>query len=496
MELRPYQSAALDALRLSLAGGKRRLMLYSPTGSGKTEMALAMIQAAVRKGKRVAFIANRKQLVAQASVRFYGSGVDHGILQGENTRNVNSPVLIVSIDTAHKRGLPDVDLIVIDEAHAVAGSRKYRELLFKRNLVPVVGLSATPFAAGLGKHYDELGGPLFEGLIAAATIRDLIADEFLVDVEVWAPADPDLTGVSTRRDAFGELDYAENELAEAVDKPQLVGDIAAHWKRLAGKQTVVFAANIAHSKHIAEAFNAAGVAAEHIDYRHDDEERKAILDRFNAGQTTVLCNASLLAEGWDAPRTACMILARPTKSLTRFIQMAGRVLRPFPGKEKALLLDHSGTVARLGFPTDDLPLELDDGERKATAARKKRERLPAVCPACAFVKPAGVHACPACGFAPERQSDIVTADGELTKIERLRRPDRHNKQLVYSGLLHIAAKREYRRGWAANQYRALFGVWPRGLADIVSEPSPELRSWLTSRAIAYAKRSGGGEHAA
>ena len=493
VQLRGYQEGAISKLRSSLARGLRRLMLYSPTGSGKTEMAFQMILGALAKGKRVAFIANRKELVGQASRRLTRAGIPHGILQAENTRSLDARVLVCSIDTVHRRGLPeDVGLILIDEAHAVAGSVKYREMLFQRNLVPVIGLSATPFSLGLGKHYDELRGPLFQELVQATTIRELIDQGFLCDLDVFAPADPDLTGVKTQRGIGGELDYNEAQLAEAVDKPALVGDIVQHWQRLAaGKPTVVFASNIAHSQHIVEAFQRAGVTAAHIDYHHDDDERAAILAGFNSGRYTVLSNSALLAEGWDAPHAEVMILARPTRSLIRYIQMVGRILRPHSGKERALLLDHSGTVLRLGFATDDLPLELDDGAAR-TSASKKQERKksePKPCPKCKFVRDAGVHECPKCGFKPQRQSDVEVADGELVKIDRKsKKPaSKDTKQHIYSQLLHVARHRGYKPGWAANQYRARFGVWPRGLRDVPAAPTDELLGWLKSQAIRFAK---------
>ncbi|NMG55305.1 DEAD/DEAH box helicase [Aromatoleum aromaticum] len=492
-QLRPYQERALHETRSALARGVRRVLAYMPTGGGKTVSAEAMIRGAVAKGKRVLLTANRKQLVAQASAHLTRAGIAHGILQGENTRHLHAPVLVCSIDTIAVRGIPDdVGLLIIDEAHAVAGSKKFRDLLFRYNRVPVIGLSATPFSPGMGKHYDELRGALFEELVIGATIRELVELGNLVDVECYAPADPDLSGVRTQRGIGGELDYSETQLAEAVDKPQLIGDIVQHWFKLArGKQTVVFATSIAHSQHIVTEFVRAGIAAAHIDYHFDDDERAAVLDRFARGETMILANVGLLAEGWDCPATECMILARPTKSLIRYIQMVGRVLRPHPGKERAVLLDHSGTVLRLGFATDELPLELDDGKANAST-RKKEERKPSepkACPSCKFVRPAGVHACPSCGFAPQRLNDVEIADGELVKIDRKVKkpatPDR--KQHVYSQLLHICRKKGHKPGWTANQYKKMFGVWPRGLRDVTATPTPEIEGWLKSQRIAYLK---------
>ncbi len=420
--LRPYQQEAEQQARQALARGLRRVCLYLPTGGGKTLTATSIITKALSKGRKVVFLANRKQLIKQTSEVLTRYGISHGILQAENTRSLDAQVLVASIDTVHVRGLPDdVGLIIIDECHGVAGSQKYRKLLAKYNALPVVGLSATPFAAGMAKHHPDIGGPLFQELVIGATIGGLIADGYLVDCDIYAPSEPDMAKVRSSKGIDGLLDYNQSDLESATDKPELVGDIIAHWRKLAkGKQTVVFACSIAHSKHIVDQFQAAGVAAEHIDYFHDDDERAAILDRFARGETMVLSNVGLLAEGWDCPATEVMILARPTRSLIRFIQMVGRVLRPADGKERALLLDHSGSTARLGHPCDDLPLELDDGRPKSASKQKaeRREALPKPCPACKFMRPAGVHECPKCGFKPERQSDVATVEGELVKLDR------------------------------------------------------------------------------
>lgn len=501
--LRAYQLNAEHETRLALARGLKRVALYLPTGGGKTLTATSIITKAVAKGRKVVFLANRKQLVQQTSDVLTRYGIDHGILQAENTCRLDAHVIVASIDTVHLRGLPpDVGLIIIDEAHGVAGSEKYRALLAKYNALPVVGLTATPFAAGMAKHYPDIGGPLFQELVVGATIRDLIDAGYLVDVDIYAPSEPDLAKVRSSKGMDGLLDFNQSDLEEAADKPELVGDIISHWRKLAAnKQTVVFATSIAHSKHIVEQFQAAGVAAEHIDYHADDDERAAILDRFARGDTMVLSNVGLLAEGWDCPATEVMILARPTRSLIRFIQMTGRVLRPADGKERALLLDHSGSTARLGHPCDDLPLELDDGKPKVASKQKaeRRESLPKPCPSCHFVRPAKAHACPKCGFAPERQSNVETIDGQLVKVERKKPIKKEAGQHVYSQLLGYAESRGFKAGWAYHKYAEFFdGKHPNGLRQVATTPTPEILGWIKSRQIAAAKarEKQGGRHAA
>lgn len=491
-ELRPYQLEAEQQARLALARGMRRVCLYLPTGGGKTLTATSIIAKATAKGRKTVFVANRKQLIRQTSEVLTRYGIAHGILQAENTRSLDAKVIVASIDTVHTRGLPDdVGLLIIDECHGVAGSQKYRQLLAKYNNVPVVGLTATPFAAGMAKDYPEIGGPLFQHLVIGATIGDLIGGGYLVDCDIYAPSEPDLTKVRSSKGIDGLLDFNQTDLERETDKPELVGDIISHWHKLAaGKQTVVFACSIAHSKRIVEQFQAAGVAAEHLDYHADDDERAVILGRFARGETMVLSNVGLLAEGWDCPATEVMILARPTRSLIRFIQMVGRVLRPAPGKERALLLDHSGSTARLGHPCDDLPLELDDGKPKSAGKQKaeRRESLPKPCPSCKFMRAAGIHECPKCGFKPERQANVETIDGELVKVSRKKPVSKDVGQHVYSQLLGFAQMRGFRRGWAYHKYAEFFGgKYPNGLRQVACTPTPEILGWIKSRQIAVAK---------
>jgi len=494
LTLRPYQSLAVQNLRRALAGGVVREMLCSPTGSGKTEIGMAIVRGARSKHKRVIFLCNRVHLVEQTARRFKKAGIEHGVIQGENTTRVYESVLVGSIQTIARRGMPEVDLILIDEAHTVAGSKEYRAVIAAAKGIPVIGLSATPYARGLGKHYDELGGPLFQHMTVAATIPDLIEAGYLVDCDVYAPSEPDMTGIKQARNTYGDLDYTDADVGRAANKPELVGDIVTHWLRLArGTPTVCFAANIAHSKHIVERFHAAGVAAEHIDCYTDEEERRAILARVETGETMVISNVGILAEGWDFPACRTLILARPTRSLIRYIQMAGRVLRPHASKARALILDHSGSVTRLGFPTEEFPLELDDGRpRDAKGGQEEREKpLPKACPSCSYVKT--VHKCPVCGFEPERRANVDVRAGDLVQITKKTKAPKMDKQEFYSQLLLVASNKGHKMGWVSHKYREYFGVWPRGMEDVMAPAvSPEVAGFLKHLQIRAAK---GGKHA-
>ena len=489
--LRPYQQQAVGSMRAEIRSGVRRVMLYCPTAGGKTEQSIELIRLAREKGRRSLFVAHRIGLVTQAWRRLRKSGIDAGVIQGDNTRGLDKPVVVGSIQTLARRGYPEFDLLIIDEAHHVAGSGEYLALLAASAGKTVIGLSATPFAKGLGRYVPELGGPLFGAMVKAATIRELIDLGFLVDCDVYGPGEPDLRGVK-----IVAGDYHEGQLGAAVDQPQLIGDIVATWLRLAeGKPTVCFATNVAHSKHIVAQFVAAGVAAEHIDAYTDDSDRDAVLGRLERGETLVVSNVGILTEGWDFPGCSVMILARPTKSLALYVQMAGRVLRPADGKRKATILDHSGTCKRLGFPTDDLPLELDDGTKKPQEkeAAKRNEKLPVACPSCSFMLPPKSRVCPQCGEEIKRANKVEAADGELVKLKRGKVASADQSQ-VYAELIGYARSKGRQDSWAKGKFKEIFGGWPSREVDAAT-PSPETMRLIRYVNIRRMKSAQGRAHA-
>lgn len=472
--LRPYQLDAINRLRQTVRV-HQRVALASPTGSGKTAIGCDMVLSAQTKNKRVLWVANRIELIEQASSRLDAIGIDHGVIQAQHWRwRPHLPVQVGSIQTLSRRQLPAADLVIIDEAHG-ATSKSYRDLIAGYPDAIVIGLTATPFSKGLGQVFSEL--------VSVAQVRELIDMGYLVDTRVFAPSAPDLSKVHIRAG-----DYREDELGVAVDRPQLIADIVATWRQLGeDRQTICFATNIAHSKHIVEQFQAAGIAAEHLDAYIEPLERQAILQRLASGETRIVSNVAVLAEGFDCPVVSCCILARPTRSLARYIQMVGRVLRPYPGKDHALVLDHANCTETLGFVTDPQEYALDDGKPKEAKARERLVSLPKKCTKCHYIKPAGVSQCPGCGFKPERQSEVAVGEGTLVEIKKTKAtmPD---KRRFYAELMHVARAKGYAKGWISHKYREKFGVWPTDMQGIAPQtPSAETLGFLKHLQIKQAK---------
>ena len=349
-----------------------------------------------------------------------------------------------------------------------------------------LGLTATPQRTdrrGLAEHYDAM--------VIAATPRELADAGHLAEPRVFAPADPDVSGVRT---VAG--DYHQGQLGAVMLRPELVGDIVATWqRRAAGMRTLVFCSGIAHSQAVRDAFLTAGVRAAHVDGSTPPEERADLLAAVAAGRIEVLCNVGIAAEGVDIPALECVVLARPTQSLTVYLQAVGRVLRP-QGRA-CIVLDHAGCLLQHGHPLRTRPWALYE-----SAADAPIERVTPIyqCAACAYATDCRFAACPACGrersatkrWPAARRGELVEVDGGGGAVEcsacggrdirewprgaqRLRRcgdfaaflgaavVDGVSGAAVVAEWARIQAQareRGYRPGWAYHRFRARFGHPP------------------------------------
>lgn len=395
IQFRPYQADAIAYSRAKIAEGIRRVLINAPTGAGKTVVAAGIVQRAVAKGKRVLFLAHRRELIEQTVAKLVDAGVlNFGVIMaGNRLNNASAPVQVASIQTLIRRELPPADLIVVDEAHR-ANARSYLSIIANYPGAVVIGLTATPERTD-GKGLDDL----FDDMVVVETVPNLIDQGYLVKPTCYVGETADLSGVRIKRG-----DYDESQLAEAMDKPRLVGDIVANWQRLAaGRQTVAFASSVAHAEHIAAEFRAAGISAAMVCGETPKTQREAVISDWKAGYIQVVANAMIFVEGFDYPELECCILARPTQSISMYLQQVGRIMRPAPGKSGALVLDHAGCCKTHGPPHIEREWTLD-----GMAKKRKKDKDDAA---------GNLRVCEACQMAYESEPKLWLAETQPILLE-------------------------------------------------------------------------------
>jgi len=450
IEKRSYEERAVRAIGDELAE-HRRVLAVAPTGAGKTVMASLLVQR-VKRWRKVLWLAHRYELVDQAYQTLKALGLDVGIvmaqeelLHGAERANSKARVQVASIQTVSARGAPNgVDLIIVDEAHRIMAD-SYQRIAETVPEAQILGLTATPC------RLDGRGlGVFFAHMHIAAKPSDLYEQGYLARPRTFgAPADvivelnQRLKGI---RLAHG--DYLPGMLGRAVSTSKLVGSVVDESMRIAPNvPKVVFASGILHSERLAEAFGKNGIRAAHLDAMTEPERRKRLLDGLGTGAVEVLCNVDVLTEGWDLPALGAVILARPTKSLGRFLQMTGRVQRPYEGKAP-IIIDHGNNWLRFQVLTDeDIAWNLEAGYEA-----REGEALYKACPWCNAGIPAGCTVCPACSaelpiLKVRRERDEV--DAQLVEITQAR--------LVQfrARIDAMAKKKNAPEGWAERVMKAV-----------------------------------------
>lgn len=479
MNLRPYQQKAIEDVRAAMRGGHKRVMLMMPTGSGKTATASEIIRRVADAGGQTLFVVDRVVLVDQAVRHLNHLGLSVGVMQADRTSfNPDDHVIVSSIQTLARREFPiSPSLIVIDEAHIM--HRAHRDILAKRDLVPVIGLSATPLTSGLGNTFTRL--------VQGPSISTLVADGHLVPIKAFGPATAAVEAATAGVDK-DKKDFVGTQLSKAMRKRELIADIQTTWKQLAGNRpTLVFATDVAHSKEIVNDFLAEGIPAEHIDAHTPQAERDQIFERFKSGQTTILSAVNVLGIGFDCPQAEVAVLARPTLSLAIHLQQLGRVMRPSAGKECALVLDHAGNIARHGLPEDFSLRSLSDREIERKTKRRK-ERLMSPCPSCGFMLNPSDYECSNCGHERRKKNSVLHRDGALVSFDNAtHRSAAQDRKRFFRELRGYIANAGWEDGAAAYKYRERYGDWPpkawRYLDPL--EPSNETIRWIKSNQIAY-----------
>jgi DNA repair protein RadD len=446
--LRAYQIAAVNALRSAIQQGARAPLLCLPTGGGKTMILATIAAQAATKGRQVLILVHRRELIHQTASKLQWAGLDHGIIAAGHPAT-NHAVQVASVQTLVRRLSRmawQPSLVIIDEAHhAAAGS--WARILDHWPDAYRLGVTATPCrldGRGLGAAFDQL--------VLGPSVADLVFTGYLSAARIYAPpVMADLSGIRKRAG-----DYANDQAAAAMDRPTVTGDAIAHYQRLAGaQQAIAFCCNVAHAVSVCDAFKTAGISAALL--LGNTANRDQVVADFAADITRVLVTVDVVSEGFDVPAASCAILLRPTQSLGLYLQQVGRVLRPAPGKDAALILDHVGNVTRHGFPDDPREWSLADGvvRRPGTAAPSVR-----TCPQCyAAFKPQ--PQCPVCGAqcAPIKSRKIQQLAGELQELRRgeIRHQRREQgKARTLPELIALGQARGMKNpvGWAKHVYFA------------------------------------------
>jgi superfamily II DNA or RNA helicase len=488
LNLRDYQEKALEQLRLGFLQGKRAQVLVSPTGSGKTEMAIALLAATKSKGNKAAMLLDRIVLCDQTSKRLERYNIDHGVLQSGHWRyRPYENIQVCSAQTLERRGeFPGLSLLIVDECHA---TREQTVEFIKNNPdVRVVGLTATPFTKGLGKIYDNVVSPV--------TTKELVERQMLVPLRVFIAKEIDMAGA---KKVAGEWSNAE----ATTRGMKITGDVVAEWvaktHEIFGepRKTIVFSAGVDHGADLAQKFQEHGYNFISLSYKDDDQWKKEVIEDFSKPDTKIqgLIATDILTKGFDVPDVMIGVSARPfSKSLSSHIQQMGRVMRGCEGKQFALWLDHSGNYLRFREDWDEVYEDgvevLDEGKEKAKKEPTEREKKESKCPACRALWVGGSDTCYNCGHVRERQNKVSAVAGKMEELA-LATMSRENKQEFWSMMQYYVRNEGWSSGRAANTYRDKFGVWPRGLNDNqIMLPSPEVKKFIRSKLHAFLKRIG------
>lgn len=370
---RPYQQEAHDAVIRRWKDGITRQVISLPTASGKT-LLFGMIAKTLRK--RTIIVAHREELLQQAveKIKMIMPDANIGILQGSNRDGLYKEICVASIQTA-VRHIPELQtrhfqLAVCDEAHHIVANtykKVFRSLGFLNDNPEklLIGVTATAFRAD-----DKQLGEIFQEVSYKKSIISMIREGYLSDIKgLSVETTTDISSVKTR---VG--DFAVDELAVAVDTPERNKIVVDTYKDYGeNRRGVVFAVKVDHAVHLAEEFRKQGVSCEAVYGDMPSEQRYDILKRYSEGKIQIITNVAILTEGWDAPFTDIIMLARPTKSKGLLIQEVGRGLRTAPGKKNCLIIDFVDVTKKHDLCGLSV-LYNDDKDKSIFKTRERKER--------------------------------------------------------------------------------------------------------------------------
>ena len=332
-KLRDYQAEIINKIQNSMLTGHRRIIVQSPPRTGKTVVMSEIARRATVKNRRVLFLIHRQEVLEQANATFKEQGVDFDLLTSGMVQTLTRRV--DKLDAPH--------IILVDEAHHVL-SKSYRRILDKFKDAYVLLFTATPVRLGR-EQLDQVA----DDIVLGKSIKELTAAGFLAPFRYYQPP-AGFNQSELKLSSTG--DYTNKSITSALQSC-LYGDLVSHYKRLAaGKQAVCYCHSIDAAKHAAAEFNKNGIAAAEVDGTTPRSERDELVKKFRAGVIKVMVNVNLFTEGVDLPDVDAVILARPTSSLSLYLQFAMRCLNPRAGKV-AVIIDHANNVEKFGYPDSE-----------------------------------------------------------------------------------------------------------------------------------------------
>lgn len=381
--LRPYQQEVIDAFRDAWSSGIRRPAAVAATGAGKTCMFARIVGewSAANPGRRAVVLVHTGELVEQTvgKLRDESPGMDVGVVKASRD-GADADVVVASVQTLMRPGraerIENVGLVIVDECHHYA-AKAWRRVMERFGCFDDDGPLVAGFTATMVRSDARKLSAVWDKVVADVDILTLIEAGYLCDVRAKAI---EIDGLDLGTVARRGGDFGESALSDAlVESNADEGIVKAYLEHGEGRQAGLFAPTVAFARRCAAAFDRAGVPAAVVSGDTTDAERAETYAGYRAEKTRILCNCMVLTEGFDMPRMACCIIARPTQSPGLYIQMVGRVLRPHPGKADALVLDVVGVTSNHSLvglvdlsPHASRPL---DGESLAQAKeRVERER--------------------------------------------------------------------------------------------------------------------------
>jgi superfamily II DNA or RNA helicase len=342
MTLHDYQIEHIEQVQTGFKT-VRSIMLQMPTGTGKTHVFCEIAKTFCgNEGKRVLILAHRNELISQIQERLIKFGFNAGIIKSGHKTDDSRQVQIASVQTLRKRNkilfLNNISLIIVDEAHHTP-SKTYLEILdtYQKEHTKLLGVTATPIRLD-GKGFEKI----FDKLICSYPFKWFVENNFLCPIKHYASNVIKLENVSLVKNREGYMEYDEKQTEKYYLNETVMSDIIESYKNYGeNKKSVVFAITIKHAEEIEKRFIEAGYKATLISSLTNSKERKSKVEKFKKGEIQILVNVDIFSEGFDCPDIELVQIAKPTKSLVKYLQMIGRVTRTYENKQYAMILDNS-----------------------------------------------------------------------------------------------------------------------------------------------------------